>query len=142
MNLGNHGTVAHIMATIRIILSLSGEEQKSHNRVHMKTKSFSLVLIALLAYFLASPSSQAVSPPPDGGYGDSTGGGNTAIGTGALLKNTTGDSNTALGVSAGSNVTTNTNIICIGSEGANVNNSCFIGTFAGLQPQTQTRYQC
>jgi hypothetical protein len=74
------------MATIRIVLSLSGEKQKSHNPVHMKTKSFSLVLIALLAYFLASPSSQAVSPPPDGGYGDSTGGGNTAIGTGALLK--------------------------------------------------------
>jgi hypothetical protein len=97
---GNRETVAHIMATIRIIISLSDEEQKSHNPVHMKTKSLSLVLIALLAYFLASPSSQAVSPPPDGGYGDSIGGGNTAIGTGALLKNTTGDCNTALGVSA------------------------------------------
>ena len=142
MNLGKHRTVAHIMATLRIILSLSGEKQKSHNPVHMKTKSLSLVLIALLAYFLASLSSQAVSPPPDGGYGDSTGGGNTAIGTGALLKNTTGDSNTALGVSVNSNVTTGTNIICIGSESANVNNSCFTGNIRGLQPQTQTRYQC
>jgi len=64
--------------------------------------------------------------------GDSTGGGNTAIGNGALLKNTTGDSNTALGISAGVNVTTGTNIICIGSEGANVNNSCFIGNIRGV----------
>src|SRR6266487_1336000 len=64
--------------------------------------------------------------------GDSTGGGNTAIGNGALFKNTTGDSNTALGISAGSGVTTGTNVICIGSDGANVNNSCFIGNIHGV----------
>ena len=110
--------------------------------MHMKTKSFSLILIALLAYFLASPSSQAVSPPPDGGYGDSTGGSNTAIGTGALLKIPRAILTRRWAFRVDSNVTTNTNTICIGSEGANVNNSCFIGTFAGLQPQTQTRYQC
>jgi hypothetical protein len=61
-----------------------------------------------------------------------TGGGNTAIGNGALFKNTTGDSNTALGISAGSGVTTGTNVICIGSDGANVNNSCFIGNIHGV----------
>ncbi len=59
-------------------------------------------------------------------------GGNTAIGNGALFKNTTGDSNTALGISAGSGVTTGTNVICIGSDGANVNNSCFIGNIHGV----------
>jgi endosialidase-like protein len=314
MNLGDRGTVARIIATIRIILSLSHEEEKSQNPVHMKTKTLSVVLLLLVAYFSALPTSQAVSPPPDGDYpggntaegqnallglttgtyntaagwfslqsnltgnlntgigagtllvntadnntatgagallnnstgssntaggvfalfdnttggsntatgfatlgnnstgsfntanganallgnttgakntglgyqallnnitgqnntgtgynallnntngfgntgtgfqalqsnttgnantayganallGDSTGGGNTAIGNGALLKNTTGDSNTALGISAGVNVTTGTNIICIGSEGANVNNSCFIGNIRGV----------
>ncbi len=60
------------------------------------------------------------------------GGSNTAIGNGALFKNTTGDSNTALGISARSGVTTGTNVICIGSDGANVNNSCFIGNIHGV----------
>ena len=63
---------------------------------------------------------------------NTTGGGNTAIGNGALFNNTTGDSNTALGISAGSGVTTGTNVICIGSDGANVNNSCFIGNIHGV----------
>ncbi len=64
---------------------------------------------------------------------DTTGGGNTAIGSAALLNDTTGDSNTALGISAGLNVTTATNVICIGSDGANVNNSCFIGNIRDVQ---------
>jgi Chaperone of endosialidase len=63
---------------------------------------------------------------------NTTGGGNTAIGSGALFKNTTGASNTALGISAGSGVTTSTNVICIGTDGANVNNSCFIGNIHGV----------
>jgi hypothetical protein len=62
-----------------------------------------------------------------------TGGGNTAIGSAALLNTTTGDSNTALGVSAGLGVTTATNVICIRSDGANVNNSCFIGNIRDVQ---------
>ena len=67
--------------------------------------------------------------------GNTTGGSNTAIGNGALFDNTTGDSNTALGVSAGLSVTTATNVICIGTEGANVNNSCFIGNiYSDVQP--------
>ena len=78
MNLGDRGTVARIMATIRVFLSLSREEEKSQNPVHMKTKHLSLVLILVLAYFSALPSSQAVNPPPDGGYP----GGNTAEGPG------------------------------------------------------------
>jgi len=75
------------VATIRIILSLSQEEEKSENPVHMKTKNLSLVLIPVLAYFSALPSSQAVNPPPYGGYP----GFNTAEGQNALLNLTTGD---------------------------------------------------
>jgi Chaperone of endosialidase len=62
--------------------------------------------------------------------------GNTATGFQALFNNTTGDSNTALGISAGSGVTTGTNVICIGSDGANVNNSCFIGNIRGVTTAT------
>jgi trimeric autotransporter adhesin len=53
---------------------------------------------------------------------------NTAVGYGALLDSTSSN-NTALGSSAGQSVTTATNVICIGAgvDGANVNNSCFIG---------------
>jgi Chaperone of endosialidase len=60
-------------------------------------------------------------------FNNTTGGGNTAIGSAALFNNTTGDSNTAVGDSAGLGVTTAANVICIGANGANVNNSCFIG---------------
>ena len=56
-----------------------------------------------------------------------TGAGNTAIGSGALGFSTTGHGNTALGDGAGGNVTTASNVISIGSNGANVTNSCFIG---------------
>jgi hypothetical protein len=56
-------------------------------------KMLSLLLIPLLAYFSASPTSQAVTPPPDGGYP----GGNTAEGDNALLNLTSGTYNTAVG---------------------------------------------
>ena len=84
------------MATIRIILSLSREEEKTDNPVHMKTKNLSLVLIPVLAYFSALPSLQAVNPPLDGGYP----GGNTAEGQNALLSLTAGTYNTAVGLSS------------------------------------------
>jgi hypothetical protein len=59
----------------------------------MKTKNLSLVLIPVLAYFSALPSSQAVIPPPDGGYP----GFNTAEGQNALFSLTTGVANTGVG---------------------------------------------
>ena len=94
------------MATIRMILSLSREEEKSQNPVHMKTKNLSLVLIPVLAYFSALPTSQAVSPPPDGGYPDC----NTAEGQNALFSLTAGTYNTAVGwFSLQSNLTGNFN---------------------------------
>ena len=74
--------------------------------MHMKTKTPSLVLIFLLACILALATSQAVTPPPDGGYP----GGNTAEGQNALLSLTAGTYNTAVGwFSLQSNLTGNLN---------------------------------
>jgi trimeric autotransporter adhesin len=80
-------------------------------------------------------------------YGNTTGDDNTANGDGALAHNTlgyyntaigayalynsTGGSNTALGYHAGGGVTTAGGVICIGADGANVSNSCFIGNIFG-----------
>jgi hypothetical protein len=55
---------------------------------------------------------------------------NTAVGEGAL-GNATGDYNTALGWNAGSNVTTANSVIAIGTSGADVSGSCYIGNIAG-----------
>jgi hypothetical protein len=53
---------------------------------------------------------------------------NTATGRGALSFST-GDFNTAIGYTAGINVTTASNVICVGAQvaGADVDDSCFIG---------------
>ena len=66
-----------------------------------------------------------------------TGTGNTADGLSALSANTSGFFNTALGVGAGFNVTTASGVICIGSKisGANVDNTCFIGSIRGVTTQ-------
>jgi len=57
---------------------------------------------------------------------------NTAIG-GSALGNNTGNYNTALGFSAGALVSTANNVICIGASvfGADVSNSCYIGSIFG-----------
>src|SRR6266496_321198 len=52
---------------------------------------------------------------------------NTGIGRGALGNNTSGDHNIGLGLDAGGNVTTASNAICIGTDGNNVSDSCYIG---------------
>ena len=61
-----------------------------------------------------------------------TGSRNTANGFTAL-RDSTGNDNTALGSGAGGNVTTASNVICIGAGvvGANVDNSCYIGNIFG-----------
>jgi hypothetical protein len=66
-------------------------------------------------------------------FHNTTGSFNMAYGYFALGNNTTGSSNTALGVEAGGNVITAVNVICIGSFGADVSNSCFIGNIRGEQ---------
>jgi hypothetical protein len=62
----------------------------------MKTLVPTFLIIFLLTCFAFLSKSQAVSPPPDGGYG----GGNTAEGTDALFSLTSGIWNTALGAQA------------------------------------------
>jgi Chaperone of endosialidase len=59
-------------------------------------------------------------------FSNTTGRGNTAFGFSTLAQNTTGDYNVAIGFGAGA-VTTASNVITIGSLGANVSNSCYIG---------------
>jgi trimeric autotransporter adhesin len=88
----------------------------------MKTKNSALasrmrrafvLMSILLASFALSPGVQAVSPPPDGGYGGNntaegtdalfnltTGVWNSAVGYRTLFKNTTGSRNTAVGFEA------------------------------------------
>ena len=63
---------------------------------------------------------------------NATGNNNTAIGFDALANNTAGSDNIALGIYAGFGITTANNVICIGANGANVNNSCFIGNIRGV----------
>jgi hypothetical protein len=62
---------------------------------------------------------------------NTTGGQNTAIGVNALQLNMTGRNNTALGYEAGSGVSTANNVICIGADGNNVDNACYIGQIFG-----------
>jgi uncharacterized coiled-coil protein SlyX len=64
---------------------------------------------------------------------NTTGNFNTTDGAHSLENSTTGSGNTALGFGACDNVTTANNVICIGSgvEGANVSNSCYIGSVFG-----------
>ena len=120
-----------------------------------------LFLAALaLAYPALSPITQAVTPPPVGGYpgqntatGDyalfnlttgtrntaigfwalntnTTGGKNTAIGFQTLVDNSTGTNNIALGYAAGI-FTTGDNNIHIGNVGAEESDTIRIGTVAG-----------
>jgi hypothetical protein len=70
-------------------------------------------------------------------FSNTTGNSNTAVGTGAL-NNTTGSNNTALGVGAGTLVFTANNVIAIGTDGANVSDSCFIGNIFGATASSGT----
>jgi hypothetical protein len=63
---------------------------------------------------------------------NTTGTENTAIGEGALKNDTGGSRNTALGDGAGYRVTAAHDVIAIGTLGANVNFSCFIGNIRGV----------
>jgi hypothetical protein len=56
---------------------------------------------------------------------------NTAVGVNTLT-NSTGDGNTALGTGAGVSVGTASNVICIGNPGADVSNTAWIGNVFGV----------
>ena len=60
-------------------------------------------------------------------FSNTTGSSNIAIGSSALPNNTSGNFNIAVGAGAGSAITDAFNCIAIGHQGANVNQSCFIG---------------
>jgi hypothetical protein len=64
-------------------------------------------------------------------FNNSTGNFNTAIGHNTLFNNTSGSNNVVLGNGAGGGITTVNGVICIGSLGANVGSSCFIGQIRG-----------
>jgi len=65
---------------------------------------------------------------------------NTAIGWEALKDKTTGLGNTALGFQAGSGVSTADNVIAIGTAGANVSASCYIGNIWNQPGGSQAVY--
>jgi Chaperone of endosialidase len=71
-------------------------------------------------------------------FNDTNGEGNTAIGFNALSDNRTGNFNIALGDAAGIGVTTADHVICIGSAGNNVNDSCFIANVFGATSSAGT----
>jgi trimeric autotransporter adhesin len=64
---------------------------------------------------------------------NASGASNIAIGDSAAAGNTSGSFNTIIGDSAGQNIITASNVICIGANvaGADVSNSCFIGSIFG-----------
>jgi endosialidase-like protein len=63
-------------------------------------------------------------------YHNTTGNGSVAVGDNALVKST-GGGNIALGALAGINVFTASNVICIGADGQDTGNSCYIGNISG-----------
>ncbi len=77
----------------------------------MKTSIPSVLITFALACFALTQNTQAVSPPPDGGYP----GGNTAEGQNALLSLTSGTYNTAVGFFSLSSATTNSFNTAIGA---------------------------
>jgi uncharacterized coiled-coil protein SlyX len=62
---------------------------------------------------------------------NTTGSNNVAIGEAALVNNTTGNFNIAVGSGAGASINSAFNCIAIGHQGADVNQSCFIGNIRG-----------
>jgi len=62
---------------------------------------------------------------------NTTGSSNIAIGSSALPNNTSGNFNIAVGAGAGGGITNAFNCIAIGHQGADVNQSCFIGNIRG-----------
>ena len=69
---------------------------------------------------------------PNALLNNTTGGGNTAVGDNALDHCTVGVGNLALGNSSGVDATTASGVICIGHNGANRDNTTWIGNVYGV----------
>ena len=108
----------------------------ARNSISRSRLRYGLFLIPLvLAAFAFSPTTQAVLPPPDGGYP----GNNTAEGTDALFILTTGTDNTAIGFNALYSNTTGDSNTATGSEALISNTTGIRNTatgFAALQSNT------
>jgi hypothetical protein len=63
---------------------------------------------------------------------------NTAIGRNALGGSASGNFNIGLGSNAGVNVTSASNVICIGADGNNIDNACYIGQIFGATSSGST----
>jgi len=105
-----------------------------------------LLIPLVLACFALSPTAQAVTPAPDGGYPNgntaegfnallslTSGSNNTAIGDDALLRNTTGSNNTANGTGALNFNTTGSNNTANGFQALLSNTTGGANTATGLQ---------
>jgi len=105
-----------------------------------------LLITFVLAWFPLSPTMQAVTPPPDGGYpgantaeGDdallnlTSGSDNTAIGFETLFNDTSGLDNTAVGSGALYSNTTGNDNTAIGEGVLNQNTSGFGNTATGIE---------
>jgi trimeric autotransporter adhesin len=64
-------------------------------------------------------------------YNNTSGSNNTAIGEEAGYNQTTGSDNIVLGQGAGGNIVSANNVICIGTAGNDVSDSCYIGNVFG-----------
>src|SRR6266853_739852 len=95
----------------------------------MKTRTPPVLIIFSLVCFALVQNTQAVNPPPGGGYPGfttaegtkalfslTTGSANTAVGWYSLFTNADGSFNTAVGFNAGSALTTGDNDIDIGAD--------------------------
>src|SRR5262245_29544676 len=112
-------------------------QMENKNMKRITNTIYAAVALLALACFAISPSAQAVSPPPDGGYP----GGNTAEGQNALLALTSGGYNTAVGfLSLKSNVSSGFNTaVGAGTLFANIGDSnTAIGAVALLRNTTGT----
>jgi hypothetical protein len=89
------------------------------------TKTFVVLMVGLFSFV----SSEAASPPPDGGNAN----GNTAEGTQALSNNTTGNANTAIGVGALYKNTTGTGNTATGMAALGSNTTGFSNTAIGAR---------
>jgi hypothetical protein len=88
-----------------------------------------------LALFHNSTGTQNTADGAFALFSNTTGSTNTANGFAALSANTTGSNNIALGFNAGTGITLADYVIAIGTAGADVSNSCFIGQIRGVTTQ-------